>query len=129
MSAQAALTAALFAALESHGALAERLNGVFATPPVRATPPYALIGEMLIADWSTKTEAGREIRFLVTLFEQPERADRLAELMAEAESAIEAMPRDASGWRIASLVFQRGRILREEPWRAVVEYRARMLAA
>lgn len=126
--AEQALVAALYETLETHEALAGRLNGVFATPPGRATPPYALLGEMIVTDWSTKTEEGREIRFLVTLFEEPERADRLAELMAEAETAIEAMPRDPAGWRIASLVFQRGRVLREQPWRAVLEYRARMLS-
>ena len=130
MSAQEALAGAVLAALEAHAPLAEALNGVHAAPPVRATPPWALVGEMIVQDWSTKTEAGRDIRFRVAIFEEAERAGRLGGLMAGAESAIEAMERDLAGWRIASLVFQRARIVRGEgPWRAEVEYRARMLGA
>ncbi|QLC23656.1 DUF3168 domain-containing protein [Parasphingopyxis algicola] len=130
MSAAIQLTAALMEALESHVPLAGRLNGVFAAPPVRGTPPYALLGPIEARDWSTKTEAGRELRFSVTILEQEEQAGRLAELMAELETAIDAVPRDVAGWRIASCVLVRSRIDRSgEPWSGILDYRARLLAA
>lgn len=129
MSAQATVEAALLAALEAHAPLAGALNGIYARRPERAAPPFALLGETLVRDWSTKTEAGRELRLTVSIFDYRETASRLGALMAEAEVAVETMPRELSGWRIVSLVFLNGRILRErEPWQAALEYRARVLA-
>lgn len=130
MTAAEAAKAALVAALKGHAPLADALNGVHAIPPVRATPPYAVVGEAAGSDWSTKTEAGRELRLAVTIHDEPERTGRLDRLAGEAEAAIEAMARDLPGWRVASLVFLRGRVLRGEgPWAATIEYRARLLAA
>ena len=128
MSAAEALKAALIAALDGHQPFAGTLNGVHAIAPVRATPPFAVVGEMTARDWSTKTEAGRELRFAVSVFEEPERAERLAALTGAAETAIEAMARDLDGWRLASLVFVRSRVVRGQgPWAGVMEYRARVL--
>lgn len=130
MIAQEATKVALIAALEGHAPLAGALNGIYATPPVRATPPYLVVGEVLAADWSTKTEAGRELRLAVTIHEEAGRAERFDGLMAGAEAAIAAMDRDPPGWRIASLVFLRARVVRGEgPWAGLIEYRARLLAA
>lgn len=128
MSADIVLVEALLAALRGHPALADRLNGIYAAPPVRVTVPYAEIGAMDVRDWSTKTEAGREIRFSLSIHDEDDRADRLAELMAEAETAIADLPRDLSGWRIASCVLLRGRIDRAaKPWAGILDYRVRML--
>ncbi len=130
MSAQDIAEAALLAALEGHAPLAGGLNGIFTRRPDSATTPYAIIGETLVRDWSTKTEAGRELRLSLGIFDERERAGRLGTLMAEAEAAIETMPRDLSGWRVASLVFLSGRILRDrDPWQAQLEYRMRVLEA
>lgn len=127
MSAESVVQAALVAALKGNTGL----NGVFEGPPVKATPPYAEIGETLSGDWSVKDRDGRELRLAVTIRDAAETPTRVQALAAAAGAAIEALPRDLDGWRIASLVFVRMRLLRPAPgrWSAVIEYRVRMLAA
>lgn len=130
MSVQALLQAAIMAALEAHAPLAGAVTGVFDAPPVRGARPYALIGDALLADWGTKDMAGREGRFAVTLHDLGERPERVRALLGEVDTAIEAMPRTlGDGWRIASLAFVRGRIVREGEarWLGTSEWRVRML--
>ena len=127
MSAEAVVQAALLAALKGLAGL----NGVFEGPPVKAAPPYAEIGETLSGDWSVKDRDGRELRLAVTIRDAAETPARVQALAGAAGAAIEALPRDLGGWRIASLMFVRMRLLRPAPgrWSAVIEYRVRMLAA
>lgn len=130
MSAEIALSDALLVALTDHAPLAEAVNGISTAPAIRATIPYAELGAITSRDWSTKTEVGRELRFSVSLFDQDEEAERLAALMAEAETAIAATPRDLADWQIVSCIFLRGRIDRSRnPWVGILDYRARLLAA
>lgn len=123
MAGQAALVAALRGV--------PGLSGVFDGPPARAAYPYAVIGQAVASDWSHKSARGREIRLSVTLWDDGLSAARLHGLMALAEDAIEAIPRDLAGWRIASLVFVRSRALRNAagPWAGTIDYRARLIAA
>lgn len=130
MSAEMAFGDALLAALKIHGPLAGAVNAISAVPAIRAVVPYVELGAILSRDWSTKTEPGRELRVSVSIFDQDEHAERLAALMAEAETAIAAMPRDLPGWRVASCAFLRGRVDRSgNPWAGVLDYRVRLLAA
>lgn len=128
MSAGARLQAAIVAALRGGEGL-EKLTAVFDAPPVRAAPPHATVEEALLADWSTKDMTGREGRAAVTLRDGGERPVRLRELAGAAEAAVLAMPGDlGGGWRIVSLSFVRGRIVREgNGWAATSEFRVRML--
>jgi hypothetical protein len=128
MSARARLHAAIAAALRGGEGL-DALTAVFDAPPVRSALPHATIEEAVLADWGTKDMAGREGRAAVTLRDGGERPVRLRALAGAAEDAVLAMPRDlGGGWRIASLVFVRGRIAREGTgWAAASEFRVRML--
>ena len=127
MSAESVVQAALLAGLRGVAGL----NGVFEGPPVKATPPYAEIGELLSGDWSVKDRDGRELRLAVTVRDAGETAARVQALGDAVGAAIAGLPRDLDGWRVASLVFVRSRLLRPAPgrWSAVIEYRVRMLAA
>jgi|APFEC2959095171_1045051.scaffolds.fasta_scaffold00008_239 hypothetical protein len=129
MSVQIGLQAALTGALRDHAPLGT-LTGVFDAPPVRAALPYAVVGEAVLADWSTKDTKGREARVAVMLHDGGERPARLRLLAGEVETAIAAMPRDlGDGWRIVSLAFVRSRIVPNGAgrWIATSEYRVRML--
>lgn len=129
MSAETIFAEALLATLRAHTPLADAANAIDPAPAVRATVPYVELGAIAARDWSTKTEVGRELRFAVSIFDQDERAERLAELMADAETAIGTIPRDLPSWQIASCVFLRGRIDRSgNPWRGILDYRTRLLA-
>ena len=130
MTAIEAVRAGLVAALQEHAPLREAVNGIYHGEIKRATPPYVTVAEPLAVDWSTKTEAGRELRLFVQVHEEPERSERLDRLSGEVEAAIERMGRDLDGWRVASLVFLRAHTMRGEgPWVAAIEYRARVLEA
>lgn len=125
MSVQALLQAAVAAAIEGL-----EVTAVFDAPPVRAALPYAVVEEAVLADWSTKDMDGREGRFAVTVRDGGERPVRLRVLAGAVEDAVTVMDRDpGEGWRIASLMFVRGRIVRdgESRWMSVSEFRVRML--
>ena len=126
MSAEGAVQAALLAGLRG----VPGLNGVYEGPPVKATPPYAEIGETLSGDWGVKDRDGRELRLAVTVRDAGETSARVQALGDAVGAAIAGMPRDLDGWRVASLVFVRSRLLRPAPgrWGVVIEYRVRVLA-
>jgi len=130
MTAEQAVRAALGAALRGHAGLRGTLNAVLDGPGGRATAPWAAIGDLLSADWGTKTAAGREIRASVTIRDLAEGPARLEALMGQADAAIAAMPRDLPGWRVASLVLMRSRSGRDGAagWIGVADYRIRVLA-
>lgn len=128
MSAERVLADAVAAALRAAPGLAA-LNGVFAGPPVKATPPHAELGEVLGIDWSVKDRAGRELRIVVTIRDAGETGARAAALAAAAGAEIEAL-RLLDGWDVASAVLARSRVAGTAPgrWSASVDYRVRMLA-
>lgn len=133
MSAERVVRTALIAALRGdaglgNGGLAGA--GVFAGPPVKATPPYAEVGELLGIDWSVKDRAGRELRLGVTIRDAGETSARIETLTAAAQGAIEALPRALDGWDVASLVLVRTRLAGTAPgrWSATIDYRLRVLA-
>jgi uncharacterized protein YbjT (DUF2867 family) len=124
-----AVQTALVAALAGHDPLAEVVGGVFDGPPAQADYPYVAMGAGATADWSNKTARGREHRIAVTIWDDGDSPARLHRLMAEAEEAIEGIPPDLDGHRIASLIFLRSRVIRDAdgPWAGIVEYRIRTL--
>lgn len=127
--AEAEVRGAIAAALRADVTLAGVLNGVFDGPAVRASPPFAEVGDALASDWGTKDLRGRELRVAVSIRDATERPVRLAGFVDAAERAIEALPRVLDGWRVASCVFVRSRVAGEGPgrWLAVIEYRVRVL--
>lgn len=127
MSAEGAFQAALAAALRT--AIGDRLNGVFEGPAVKATAPYAELGELLSTDWSTKDAEGRELRSLVQMRDRADTAVRLFALAGEADVAIREIAPALGGWRIVSIVLVRSRIVQSGvgQWTALIEHRARLL--
>ncbi len=121
------------AAIEVQRALVAALGtlgiGVFDGPPADAATPFVAIGDGGTTDWSTKDARGREIRTSIAIRDDGGTPARLHALAAAAEDAIEAMPRDLPGHRIASLVLLRGLIVRaaDAPWAVRLDYRVRTL--
>lgn len=128
--ATATARAALAATLRADPVLSATLNGVFDGPAVRASPPFAEIGEATAGDWGTKDRAGRELRLAVILRDAAETSTRIGTLTAAVEAAVPGLPRDLPGWRVASVAFLRSRIAGDGPgrWIAAVEFRVRVLA-
>jgi Protein of unknown function (DUF3168) len=115
-----------------HAALIDALAGVaplYGAGPPRAEFPYIMISDSPVTDWSTKTQAGREIRLALNIWDDGEDPARMAGLVSAVEAALAAFPRDLPGWRLASLVFLRSLVSRDAagPWVALVEHRIRVL--
>ena len=127
MSAREVLLAATIARLRGTAGLAGA--GVFDAPPVRAALPYVQVEEPLLADWSTKSWAGREGRLTVLVLDGGERPVRLRTLLAAAEAAVLAMPADlGAGWRLATVTLARSRLTRgnADRWTAAAEFQVRL---
>ena len=124
-----AFQAALIAALAAHAPLAGEVGGIFDGPPPHPAFPYVAMGAGATGDWSTKDRRGREHRIAVTIWDDGDSPARLHRLIAAAEDAIEGMSPALDGHRIASIAFQRSRVLRDAdgPWAGIVEYRVRTL--
>ncbi|MFA6124594.1 MAG: DUF3168 domain-containing protein [Sphingomonas sp.] len=126
MSAESVVQAAVLVAVRGVAGL----NGVYLGPPVKATVPFAELGDLLSGDWSVKDRGGRELRLIVTVRDAGDSPARVQVLAGAVGAAIEAVPRDLSGWRVASLVLVRSRLSGAAGgrWNASVEYRVRVLA-
>ncbi len=124
---RSAVTTALTEALPVTGAAIP----VFDAPPVRASLPYALVDEPVLADWSTKTWAGREAKLTVTIADGGERPERLRALADAGETAVLALGGDiGGGWRLANVVLVRSRLVRlAERWSAASDYQLRLYRA
>lgn len=81
-------------------------------------------------DWSTKTEAGREVVVRTSLRVAAGQETRLAGLMADTEAAGTALSGDLSGWRVASAAALRSRrsVEKDGVRLGAVEHRIRVLA-
>jgi hypothetical protein len=129
MSAEQLLADAVLTAIGE--ALGDQVNGVFDGPAVKASAPWVELGPLVAADWSTKDTVGREVRLVLTVRDRAERAARTHALAAAVGGAVEDVPRDLDGWRIASIAFVRARVVGDRPgeWSAQVEYQIKLLAA
>ena len=124
MSAGGILQSAIAGAL---GAVSD-LTGVFDGPPARAAYPYAVIDAGNESDWSHKSGDGREVLVAVTVWDdQPVRLHQLADAVEAALAALGAL----TGWDLVTLRIIRRKVVRDVagPWAAVLDFRARMLAA
>ena len=106
MSAESVVQAAVLAAVRGVAGL----NGVYLGPPVKATVPFAELGDLLSGDWSVKDRAGRELRLIVTVRDagdSPARAQALAGAVGERGAGAVAVE-----WRGGRAVERQRRISR-----------------
>ena len=120
----------LLAWLAADPVLAAELNAIVEEAPSRISLPWLAISASASADWSCKTNMGREVRVALELHHRGDLADAGAALIAAIEQRIAEMPPDQDGYTIVTSQFLRGRAeQRGESRRAhLVEYRFRLLA-
>lgn len=131
VSASMVLQRAVVSALAGDSWLQERFAGVYDAPPPGATPPYLVVGPDIVTDWSTKSNAGREHRLRVTVWEQPLAVFRCGEAIARIEERLGALPAILNGHRLVSMRFLRSFVDAEaggSPTRGQIEFRARTWA-
>ena len=129
MSAEVTVRAAIVAALGGDAALMSGLNGLFDGQPVRASVPYAVVGECIGSDWGAKDLDGRELRLTISLHDAGETPGRLAVLLARVGGVMQLLE-DAEGWRVVGVRLIRSRVVKgrdKDAWQAVVDYRVRVV--
>jgi hypothetical protein len=124
------LRAALIAWLAADPMLVDELNAITEEAPSRTSLPWLAIAASASADWSCKSNPGREVRVALELHCRGDQADAAASLVAAIEQRIESLPRDQDGFAVVTIQFLRARAeQRGESRRAILlEYRFRLLA-
>ncbi len=124
------LRAALTAWLAADPALALQLNSITEEGPSRTSLPWLAIAASASADWSCKSNRGREVRIALELHCRGDQPDTAAELVGAIERRIDDLPRGQDGFSIISSLFLRARAeQRGESTRAILmEYRFRLMA-
>ena len=129
MSAEVVVRAAVIAALDADVELMSGLNGLFDGQPVRASVPYAVVGECIASEWGAKDVDGRALRLTISLHDAGETPGRLAVLLARVGGVMQLLE-DAEGWRVVGVRLIRSRVVKgreKDAWQAVVDYRVRVV--
>lgn len=124
------LRAALLDWLRTAPAPLDALTAIEEEAPPRASAPWLAIAASASADWSTKTERGREIRIALELNTRDDDPATDAALAAAVEERIESLPPDQPGFAVVTIQFLRARSERRaaNTRATLVEYRFRCLA-
>ena len=106
------------------------VTGVYDGPPVDAVPPYAVIGNDLVTDWSTKTERGHEHRLAVNIWDAGPGAAGAKLLLGGVAMRLAALAGVQDGHRVVSSLLLRSLVLTDaEGWtQGIAEFRVRTVA-
>ncbi len=123
------LRTALHAALVTDEALLALLGGphVFDVPPKDAAFPYVALGEAVVSDWSTATEAGTEHALTLHVFSRSGGRAQAFALAACVQQALHDAPLALCGHHLANLRATTAEVVREKDGRtfhALVRFRA-----
>ena len=124
------LRAALLDWLSADPALTAQFNAIVEDAPSRTSLPWLAIAASASADWSCKSNPGREVRIALELHCRGDQAAAAAELVSCIEHRIEDFPPEQDLFRVVTIQFLRARAeQRGESSRAILlEYRFRLLA-
>lgn len=129
MSAALALRQALFDRLAADAPLLALLGGVHVhdAPPKDAAFPFVTLGEAVVADWSTATEAGTEQSLTLHAWSRAGGRREAFAIAAAVQAALHDAPLALDGHRLANLRATTAEVRREGDGRtfhALVRFRA-----
>jgi hypothetical protein len=106
------------------------VSGVYDGPPPDAVPPYVVIGNDLVTDWSTKTEAGHEHRLSINVWDAGPGAAAVKRLAGAVADRLAALAGSHGGHVVVSSRLLRSLVLTDaEGWtQGIVEFRVRSSA-
>jgi hypothetical protein len=127
---ETALRAALIGWLRADPALTALLNTITEEAPSRTAPPWLAMVASASGDWSTKDQAGREVRVAFEIHARGDDPAAAAAVTRAVEARIEALPRAQAGFAVVTITFLRARAEQRAGNRRAVllEYRFRLLA-
>ncbi|WP_454915809.1 DUF3168 domain-containing protein [Xanthobacter sediminis] len=123
------LRKAVHGALAADGPLLALLGGarVYDVPPKDAVFPFVALGEAVVSDWSTATEAGAEHALTLHAFSRSGGRDEAFALAAAVQEALHDAPLALQGHKLANLRATTAEVVREKDGRtfhALVRFRA-----
>lgn len=123
------LRKAIFDALRADGPLIALLGGarIHDVPPKDATFPFVALGEAVVSDWSTATEAGCEHALTLHAFSRSGGRGEAFALAAAVQEALHDAPLVLEAHRLANLRATTAEVVREKDGRtfhALVRFRA-----
>jgi hypothetical protein len=125
-----ALRKAVLARLAADAALTALIGAgrVHDEVPRGRAPPYLVIGEGTVRDWSTSSERGHEHLLVLTAWSAAGGAREAFAIAAAAAASLEGLPALLDGHRLANLVWL-GTEVRREAARSLVRATVRLRAA
>jgi len=127
MSAELAARAAILAALEGDSQLGGLVNQISDGEPVKASPPWLMIGETAALGWGARGVDGVALRQPISLVLRGDDLGAVTAILARIDVVLGSMDGDLGVWRVTSLRFERSRISRSRAdWRATIDYAIRL---
>jgi Protein of unknown function (DUF3168) len=101
-----ALRKAIVAKLAADAALIALMGAgrVYDEVPRGAEPPYLVLGDGSVRDWSTSSDRGHEHAFIVAAWSRQGGAAQAFDIAAAAAAALAALPAALDGHRLVNLV-------------------------
>jgi hypothetical protein len=127
MSADLVARAAILAALTGDATLMGLVNQVADGEPVKASPPWLLVGSAAANGWGARGVDGVTLRQTIELSLRGDQLSAVTAILDRVDAVLRGMDGELGDWRLTNLRFDRSRIRRRDTeWRAAVDYSIRM---
>lgn len=127
MSAELAARAAILAALRDDATLMGLVNQVADGEPVKASPPWLLVGGTEARGWGARGVDGVTLRQTIELALRGDQRAAVTAILDRVDQLLPGMDGDLGDWRTTHLTFERSRIRRSgTEWRASADWSIRM---
>ncbi|MBO9580737.1 MAG: DUF3168 domain-containing protein [Sphingobium sp.] len=127
MSAELAARGAILAVLQGDAVLADLVNQIADGEPVKASPPWLLVGDATTSGWGARGVRGVTMRQTIELTLRGDQLSAVTAILDRTDELLRSMDGDLGAWRITHLAFERSRIRRNgTEWRAAADYSIRM---
>jgi hypothetical protein len=127
MSADLLARAAMIAALKGDAAMAGLVNQIADGEPVKASPPWLLVGNAQASGWGARGVDGATLKQTIELALRGDQLSAVTAILDRVDAVLRGMDGELGDWRMTSLRFDRSRIRRNgTEWRAAVDYSVRL---
>jgi len=127
MSAELAARSAILSALSGDATLASLVNQVSDGEPVKASPPWLMLGDAAALGWGARGVDGVTLRQPIQLLLRGDDLAAVTAIIDRVEMAMRTLPAQLNEWRLTGLRFERSRISRaRNEWRVSIDYALRL---
>jgi hypothetical protein len=127
MSADLLARAAIVGALKADATLMGLVNQIADGEPVKASPPWLLVGSALASGWGARGVDGMTLKQTIELALRGDQLSAVTAILDRVDAVMRGMDGELGDWRMTSLRFDRSRIRRNgTEWRAAVDYSVRL---